>query len=389
VEVPRRLIYNRPLVVLVACGALGATGLPFLTHAPNRLVSGQSIGFWSQPTLSLVLALIPGCVLMVAGFAPQTHRRLRGVALAAITFLIALFFLAGTGASSLAATSSATARTSFGSGFWVLSVSAGLVLADTLARAASTRSTRFLAGAGISIPIAIMLGSGHLSDLSIMREYANKSDVFQQAVLRHMLIVAGALIPTLLLGVPLGVLAFRRPGFAGKLLGGLNVIQTIPSIALFGLLMAPLSALALAVPQLRAAGISGIGLAPAIIALTLYCLLPVVRNTLEGLANVPHDVVDAARGMGLTDRQILWQIQAPLALPVFLSGLHITIVQAIGLAAVAALIGAGGLGSIMFQGLFANALDLVLLGAVPIIMMVVVVDVVFKFGAAWLNRTMG
>ena len=170
------------------------------------------------------------------------------------------------------------------------------------------------------------------------------------------------------------------------MLAVLNVIQTIPSIALFGLLMAPLSALAVAVPWLRTLGISGIGLAPAIIALTLYCLLPIVRNTYEGLVQVPHHVVDAARGMGMTERQILAKVQIPLALPVFLSGLRVTIVQALGLAAVAALIGAGGLGSIMFQGLFSNALDLVLLGAVPIVVMVVVVDAFFKFGVARMNE---
>jgi osmoprotectant transport system permease protein len=262
----------------------------------------------------------------------------------------------------------------------VMMIAAALILADTLSRAGYAATTRLLAGAAASFPVAILIGSGHLDDLSIMKEYANKADIFQQAVGRHIVIVIGALLPTLLFGVPLGVLAYRRTAFGKKVLAGLNVIQTIPSIALFGLLMAPLSALALALPALGAAGISGIGLAPAIIALTLYCLLPIVRNTREGLAQVPRHVVEAARGMGMTDRQILWQVQVPLALPVFLSGLRVTLVQAIGLAAIAALIGAGGLGSIMFQGLFANALDLVLLGAVPIVMMVIVVDALFKIG---------
>ncbi len=385
----RQFIHNRPLVVLVACGLLGAAVLPFLTHAPNRLVSGQPIWLVALPPRNLAVAALAALVLMSGSFVPQTRRLLGSIAIAALIFLIALLFLAGAEARTLAAGSSANARTSFGSGFWVLSVATALSLADTLSRAGCSASTRFMAGLCAAISAAIMIGSGHLSDLSILKEYANKADIFWQAVWRHMLLVAGSILPTLLLGVPLGVLAFRRPSFAGKLLNGLNVIQTIPSIALFGLLMAPLSALALAVPSLRAAGISGIGLAPAIIALTLYCLLPVVRNTLEGLVNVPHHVVVAARGMGMTERQILMQIQMPLAMPVFLSGLHITMVQAIGLAAVAALIGAGGLGSIMFQGLFANALDLVLLGAVPIVMMVVVVDAVFKFGVARLKRTGG
>jgi osmoprotectant transport system permease protein len=383
------VIYNRPLVVLGACVVLGAGVLPFLTHAPNRLVSGQPIWWSALPVRSLLLVLVPLLGLMVAGFIPQSRRLLGGVTIAAMVLLVALFYLSGTAARGLAATSAANARTSFGSGFWVVFVAAALILADTMSRAKYDAPERCLGGGCLAISAAIMIGSGHLNELSIMKEYANKADVFEQAVLRHMLIVTSSVLPTLLVGVPLGLLAFRRPSFAGTLLNGLNVIQTIPSIALFGLLMAPLSALAMTVPWLRAAGISGIGLAPAIIALTLYCLLPIVRNTLEGLVNVPPHVVEAARGMGMTDRQILWQIQAPLALPVFLAGLHLTIVQAIGLAAVAALIGAGGLGSIMFQGLFANALDLVLLGAVPIVIMVVVVDVAFNFGVARLNRRDG
>jgi osmoprotectant transport system permease protein len=375
--------------VLAACVVLGAGVLPFLTHAPNRLVSGQPIWLLALQADGWLAVLVPALVLMVAGFIPQSRRLLAGVTVAAIVLVLALFYLSGAEARALAATSKANARTSFGAGFWLLFVAAALILADTVSRAKYNAPKRCLAGGCLAISAVIMIGCGHLNELSIMKEYANRADVFEQAILRHMLIVASSLLPTLLVGVPLGLLAFRRPSFAGTLLAGLNVIQTIPSIALFGLLMAPLSALALTVPWLRAAGISGIGLAPAIVALTLYCLLPIVRNTLEGLANVPPHVVEAARGMGMTDRQILWQIQAPLALPVFLAGLHLTIVQAIGLAAVAALIGAGGLGSIMFQGLFANALDLVLLGAVPIVMMVVVVDVAFKFSVARLNRRDG
>lgn len=382
------LVRNLPLFVLAVILVLGVVVLPFLTHAPNRLVSGQSVWFLSMATQGIAFTLIPGLMLAVGAFLPQSRALLDAVAVAAFVLIAALFFAAGLEASRLSAVAPAIARTSFGSGLWVMVVIAALILADTLSRAGHTAVTRLLVGAAAVLPIAAMIGSGHLDDLSVMKEYANKADVFWQAVGRHIIIVVGALLPTMLLGVPLGVLAFRRTGFGRRVLAGLNVIQTIPSIALFGLLMAPLSALALAVPALGAAGISGIGLAPAIIALTLYCLLPIVRNTSEGLAQVPRHVVNAARGMGMTDRQILWQVQVPLALPVFLSGLRVTLVQAIGLAAIAALIGAGGLGSIMFQGLFANALDLVLLGAVPIVMMVVVVDALFRVGVDKLNEVL-
>jgi len=158
----------------------------------------------------------------------------------------------------------------------------------------------------------------------------------------------------------------------------LNVIQTVPSIALFGLLMAPLAWAASALPGLRQFGISGIGVAPAVIALVLYSLLPVVRSTVAGLAQVPRPVVEAAVGMGLTRGQIFGKVELPIALPVLISGVRIAAVQAVGLAVVAALIGAGGLGALVFQGLASGALDLVLLGVIPVMALAVVVDAIFR-----------
>jgi osmoprotectant transport system permease protein len=112
-------------------------------------------------------------------------------------------------------------------------------------------------------------------------------------------------------------------------------------------------------------GIRGIGAAPAFIALFLYSLLPVVANTVAGLSQVPAAVIDAARGMGMSARQRLLQIELPLALPVVLAGIRIVLVQNLGLATVAALIGGGGFGTFVFQGIGQTAIDLVLLGAVP------------------------
>jgi osmoprotectant transport system permease protein len=197
-------------------------------------------------------------------------------------------------------------------------------------------------------------------------------------VVRHIQIVMVAAAFTLCIGLPLGWLACKKTRIAGALFPLLNIIQTIPSIALFGLLMAPLALLAAALPALARSGISGVGLAPAVIALTLYGLLPVVRGTVAGLEQVPSGVIDAATGMGMTRLQIFGRIELPLALPVVLGGVRTAIIQAVGLAAVTALIGAGGLGAIMFEGLFSSAQDLVLLGVVPIIVLGALADAVFK-----------
>lgn len=153
----------------------------------------------------------------------------------------------------------------------------------------------------------------------------------------------------------------------------------MPSIALFGLLIAPLAGLAKAVPWLAEHGVSGIGMAPAIVALVLYALLPLVRSVVAGLQSVPASVIESASGMGLTRGQIFFRVQLPLALPLFLTGVRILAVQTVGMAVVAALIGAGGFGAIVFQGLLSSALDLVLLGVIPVIVMAVIVDSLFKF----------
>ena len=150
------------------------------------------------------------------------------------------------------------------------------------------------------------------------------------------------------------------------------------TLVLIIVLMAPLAWLAASWPALGRAGISGVGLAPGVLALTLYSLLPVVRGTLAGLAQVPSAVTQAALGLGFSPAQLFWQAQVPLALPVVLGGIRTASIQAVGLAAVTALIGAGGLGSLMFEGLFSSAQDLVLLGVVPIVVLGALVDGVFK-----------
>jgi osmoprotectant transport system permease protein len=172
----------------------------------------------------------------------------------------------------------------------------------------------------------------------------------------------------------------------GPIYATLNAVQTVPSIALFGLLVAPLAALAAWAPALGALGIHGVGPAPALIALVLYALLPVVRNTAAGFAGVDPAVIEAGRGMGLTARQIFRQIELPLALPVLLAGLRIVTVQAIGLAVVAALIGAGGLGTFVFEGLGQYAVDLVLLGALPAIFLALAADFILQTLSAVLRR---
>ncbi len=359
--------------MLCALGA--ASGLAFVSVAPNRLLSGAGVGLFDVmgglPWPAQCLAALPAAGLLAAVRAPPQRRLWWAVLALAAWALVGLFALAGREAAVRAAALPPLARVSLGGGFWMLALLAGLMVADALQRLRLPTGSRWAVWACLALPLALLLGLGGWDHLSLLKEYDNRSDVFAAAAWRHLQIVAAALVPALLIGLPLGLAASMRPGFAAPLFALLNVIQTVPSLALFALLIAPLAALAAWLPGW---GIQGIGLLPAAVALTLYALLPIVHNTAAGLQQVPAAAVQAARGMGMTPRQVFWQVQLPLALPVWLAGLRVTTVQLIGLAVVAALIGAGGFGALVFQGLASSALDLVMLGVLPVVALALVAD---------------
>ena len=377
--------WNAVGLTLLALGGLALVTLPFLRVAPNRLVSGEAVSFFAvlrglaaQPGW-LVAALL---ACLVAALLARPSRGLHGaVAAVSVAAMGGLLWLAGAQASFVAQTASSIARTSLGGAFWAVSLLLALLAADALQRWRVGLGVRTAWLVAALLLILGLLAGGWCDNLSIMKEYANRSDVFGQAIARHIQIVLLALVPTLLIGLPLGWLAQRSARAQGRVAAALfpvlNVIQTIPSIALFGLLMTPLAFLAVAVPALARAGLSGVGLAPGVVALTLYSLLPVVRGTLAGLEQVPSSVRDAASGLGMGGSQIFWRVDVPLAAPVVLAGIRTATVQMVGLAAVTALIGAGGLGAIMFEGLFSSAEDLVLLGVIPIVALGVVADAAF------------
>jgi osmoprotectant transport system permease protein len=217
----------------------------------------------------------------------------------------------------------------------------------------------------VAAAFAALLWRGAWDDLSILKEYSTRSQSFWHEALRHVELAFASVGIATLLGLPIGILCYRVKVLRAAVLTVLNIIQTIPSIALFGLLIAPLAWVAASVPGASAIGISGIGAAPAMVALVAYSLLPIVSNTVVGLQSISPAALDAARGMGMTGWQRLLSVELPLAFPVILTAIRIVLVQNIGLATIAALIGGGGFGVFVFQGIGQTAMDLVLLGAVP------------------------
>jgi osmoprotectant transport system permease protein len=240
---------------------------------------------------------------------------------------------------------------------------------DAIARLAPAAMTRIVLLGAVLAVLSAIVGSGGWDNLSVLKEYAGRADTFWIEARRHVELATGSLVAATVVGIPIGILCHRIDSLRAGILNVLNIVQTIPSIALFGILIAPLGWIAANLPGAAAIGIRGIGMAPAFFALFLYSLLPVVANTVVGLSGVPRDANEAARGLGMTGRQRLFRVELPLALPVILTGIRIVLVQNIGLATIAALIGGGGFGVFVFQGIGQTAMDLVLLGTIPTVIM--------------------
>ncbi|MBO0738459.1 MAG: ABC transporter permease [Alphaproteobacteria bacterium] len=380
-------IHNQVLFALVIVGGVAVVASGFVSLAPNRLMSGNAIPLWEAGGSSASIAVaVLGAILLAACFAVPSQAACYAALVSAGLLLMVVFAAAGQSSSSLMAGAKPAARVSLGPAFWILAACAILAMTDALQRLAAGIGARVLVVISIASGIGLLAAGGAFDALSIVREYRTHRQVFVNALVRHMMLVGISVAGAVAIGFPLGVAVVRRPRLQGPVFTILNILQTIPSIALFGLLIVPLSALVAAVPWLATLGIGGIGVTPAIIALVLYALLPAVRNTSAGLAGVDRAAIDAGRGMGLNRRQIFWQLELPLALPVLLAGLRIVTVQAVGLAVVAALIGAGGLGTFVFDGLGQYAVDLVLLGALPAILLALVADFVIQIVSALLRQ---
>lgn len=354
-------------VLIAGLSAYALLFAPLMTFRANRIVPGEGRMLWdalpAQAGLFFTIVVLAASVVALLKTGPVVRLA------AGIAALAALFVFAGVAGDHLTPADDRLARVSPASGFWLLLLAFALLLTDSLSRMTIPPLRRVALLLGAALLLAGLLASGLWDSLSIMKEYRGRADSFRAEGVRHLTLAFGSMAAAVAAGIPLGMLCHRVQPARVAVLNALNVIQTIPSIALFGLLIAPLGWLAANVPAAAALGIRGIGMAPAFVALFLYSLLPVVANTVAGLAGVPQAVSDAARGMGMTGGQRLARVELPLAFPVMLTGIRIVLVQNIGLATVAALIGGGGFGVFVFQGIGQMAMDLVLLGALPTVML--------------------
>ena len=353
--------------LLTLVGAAGLLLLPFVDFKANRILPGdprdlaQVLPLWTALACQAALAAVAAVALLAANALLRLAAALAGIVVVAAALAAA--------ANALTPPHNLIVRVAPGAGFWLLLAALGLLATDAITRMRPGPGARVLLLA-LFLGVAVLtLAHGTFDNVSVMREYAVDSSAFTLAARQHILLSLGSLVAAVAVALPLGIFCHRVPRLRPGVLSALNIIQTIPSIALFGILMAPLGALAAHVPLAAAVGIRGIGAAPAVLALFLYSLLPIVANTVTGLRRVSPATVEAALGMGMTRWQTLMGVELILALPVVLTGIRIVLVQNIGLVTVAALIGGGGFGTFVFGGIGQAATDLVLLGAIPTVVL--------------------
>src|SRR5436190_2936796 len=205
--------------------------------------------------------------------------------------------------------------------------------------------------------------------MNVWQFMQQNADQVLHLTLEHLWLVGVATFLAAIVGIPLGILISRKPIWNKPVIGTANIIQTIPSLALFGFLL-PAPWIGERADRL------------AILALALYALLPLIRNTHTGIKGVDRAVIEAGRGMGMTDRQLLWQVELPLALSVIIAGVRVGVVISIGLATIAAAIGAGGLGEYIFRGLAMVNDQVILAGAIPAAALAILADV----SLGWLEK---
>lgn len=423
-----------PVALLAAGLGLWALLLPWLELKPSRIAPGEPFGVWYwQGFGAFALLMLWVGVAWVRG---HWQGFLLGMA------LLAWGLLVGQGAGVLLSDQPEVARVSPSGGYWLT------LLALYVGYFAAYREGRGCAVLSAPLALAVLLLLGVFNHLGPVQELQSWREQFSTELWRHLSLSLSAVILAVAVGVPLGILSASSRRY-GWVLGVMGFLQTIPSLALFGLLLPLLAGVsqslrlevalgmvvlgvsafrllwavfrALAVllilpifllvlvmlgawlnyllgpdplhivleAPLQASGIRGIGAAPAVLALTLYALLPVVQNVYTGLRAVPEAVKDAGRGMGMSPEQLFWRVELPLALPLVLEGIRGAAALSIGIATVAALIGAGGLGYFILRGVEGGAPDMVLLGAIPVIQMALLVDAGLRYLGLRMRRRVG
>lgn len=359
-------------------GALVSIVGTFVELRPNRVLSGDSLtapaafGSLAWVLLGLWLVALAASFVKPGLFASTVRGFSANAALVTATWLVVWR------ANAYVAEQGDVARVSVGLSFWLTGLAAYMVIFSAMERI-DARWLRMLIGISGVGAVAVALFTGRLDALSVMQEYTINAEQFHTALAQQLAYTIGATGIALVVGVIAGVAAARNPRVEGPVFAVLNVAQVLPALSFIGLLIVPMAWLGANVPLLNAVGVSGIGWAPVFLVLLFWALYPITRNVFTALKTLDAGVIDAARGMGMKPFQRLFSIELPLAFPVVLAGVRIAAVQTTAAAILAALVGGGGLGQIVFFGVQQTATDLILLGVIPIVALSLTIDASLRF----------
>lgn len=370
-------VRNR-VMILAAVIQLTAWVVPFFTLKENRVVSGTPLYSWDvfSAGVCIIAALAVFTTLLLASHA-SNQRRIYPLytAIALLQIILACVAVAQTAVHTNLL--GGNARIGLHIGFW-MTIVAGVIIVGHIDRDAPRLIKQGL-GALILLTFIISTIAGAFNHVGIYQEFVNNQSRFLRELTNHLFLAFLSVAAATVVGIPLGIYSWRKKRIGKIIFSIVNSINTIPSLALFGLIIGPLSILTHALPALRSVGITGIGNTPAFIALSLYALLPIVQNTYSGLANIPHTIIDAAVGMGMNRRQLWRHIEFPISFALIFNGFRTATIQTIGNTAVAALIGAAGLGNFIFRGLGSAAVDLIMLGVLPIVFLSIIFDQLLSY----------
>lgn len=378
---------------------LMAAGVLFKNFAqlrPNRIERGVAMNF--RAALGDQFALIAAFLLLtiivfILGHSDiwtkitetKTYASVKSL-LVTLSMLLLIIGTAISGSDHLVGQAGA-ARFSVGIGFWL--VLSGLVLLMNRAMLDISPWLVLLLVLILVVSLVVAYSNATLTGLSLVRELENKSDKIGNEMIRHMQLALSATFTGLALSLYLAKQAHEHPKRRGAVMSIVNMAQVIPTLTFLGLVMIPLTQLAKTFPFLRTFGISGVGFVPAYIVLTMYSILPMTTNILAGYKSIDTSVLEAAKGIGMTQKQVHSKIQLPLLLPYILSGFGTSLIQTTGNTILAGLVGGGGMGAILFLGLAQSAPDLVLLGALLVVSVAMILKTIIGSLEPVVNKRLG
>lgn len=366
---------DKPQLVYGILATLALVFMNIVEVKPNRISSGEKLSAMEFLGIEFYALILLGVIMVILSFSSMKWKSLITAGAGALLFVVLAFFLGRAGLEATGGDSSL--RITLSSGFYVILLSVYLIFGNLLGKQkANGKWIKSIAIISVGA-FVLMIFLGVFDSYSIVKEYGIKQDQFAESFRIHLFLSLGSVLAGALIAVPLGYLAYRKEKLERAVMVPLSIVETIPSLSLFGILLIPLGQLG-NIGFFDMLGVSGIGWAPAFVALTLYTLLPIGRNTLVGFTSVNNSVIEAAQGMGMNRGEVFRKVLLPLALPIILTGIRVATVQTLGGAVLAGLVGGGGLGTFVFLGLGEASPDLILLGVIPIVFMTLISDNILK-----------